>query len=284
MKLLSFRIGGEDSFGALAGKKVVDLKKALGGRYVDLRAALEAAALPELERAAQSVQGGYSLDEIEFLPVIPNPPKIICLGINFKTHADETSGSLPPKPMTFVRFANSQVGHQQPILLPPESSELDYEGEIAVIIGKRGRRIAKADAYAYIAGYAPYNDGSIRDWQWHSTQWTAGKNFFRTGGFGPWMATRGEIADGATLSLATRLNGVEMQRASSDQMVFSFPELIEYLSQITELEPGDVIVSGTPGGVGAKRQPPVWMKHGDIVEVEVAEIGTLRNPIKREIG
>ena len=282
MKLLSFRVNGMASFGALVNGRVVDLKKRLNGKYVDLCAALEAGALPELEQALQGAQANYSLEEIEFLPVIPNPPKIICIGINYRSHADETSGAAPPKPLVFGRFSNSQVGHGQPIPVPPESVQLDYEGEIAVVIGKRGRRISRADAWSYIAGYAPYNDGTIRDWQWHSTQWTMGKNFYRTGGFGPWMATRGEIADNAVLHLTTRLNGTEMQRATSHEMIFSIPELIEYCSKATELEPGDVIVTGTPGGVGNKRTPPVFMKHGDVIEVEISEIGTLRNPIKNE--
>jgi 2-keto-4-pentenoate hydratase/2-oxohepta-3-ene-1,7-dioic acid hydratase in catechol pathway len=282
MKLLSFRANGTASFGALVDGRVIDLKKRLNGKYADLCTALQANALPELEQAIQGAQTNYSLEEIECLPVIPNPPKIICIGINYRSHADETSGAPPAKPMVFGRFANSQIGHGQPIRVPPESVQLDYEGEIAVVIGKRGRRISLADAWSYVAGYAPYNDGSIRDWQWHSTQWTMGKNFYRTGGFGPWMATRGEIADNAELHLITRLNGTEMQRATSHQMIFSIPQLIEYCSKATELEPGDVIVTGTPGGVGLKRNPPVFMKHGDVIEVEISEIGTLRNPIKNE--
>lgn len=283
MKLLSFRIGGEATFGALVNGKAVDLKQALGGKYADLRAALEAGALAELERAAQAAQDGYSLEQIEFLPVIPNPPKIICVGINYRSHMEETSGEVPPKPMIFIRVANSQLGHNQPLLVPKESTRLDYEGEIAVIIGKAGRRIAKADAWSHIAGYAPYNDGSIRDWQWHSSQWTPGKNFLRTGGFGPWMATRGDIPDNSELHLVTRVNGVEMQRGTSRQLIYGFAELIEYCSQWTELEAGDVIVTGTPGGVGDKRTPPFYMKEGDVCEIEITEIGTLRHPIKNEV-
>lgn len=283
MKLLSFRIGGEATFGALVNGKAVDLKQALGGKYADLRAALEAGALAEVERAAQAAQDGYSLEQIEFLPVIPNPPKIICVGINYRSHMEETSGEVPPKPMIFIRVANSQLGHNQPLLVPKESTRLDYEGEIAVIIGKAGRRIAKADAWSHIAGYAPYNDGSIRDWQWHSSQWTPGKNFLRTGGFGPWMATRSDIPDNSELHLVTRVNGVEMQRGTSRQLIYGFAELIEYCSQWTELEVGDVIVTGTPGGVGDKRTPPFYMKAGDVCEIEITEIGTLRHPIKNEV-
>jgi 2-keto-4-pentenoate hydratase/2-oxohepta-3-ene-1,7-dioic acid hydratase in catechol pathway len=283
MKLLSFRAGGEASFGAFVGGRVVDLKNSLQRKYADLRHVLSAGALGELERAA-AIGKSYALDEIEFLPVIPNPPKIICIGINYETHRSETGKDPSAKPWVFARFPNSQVGHGAPLLVPRESTKFDYEGEIAVIIGKAGRRILKEAAWEHIAGYAPYNDGSVRDWQRHTPQWTPGKNFFRSGGFGPWMATRGEIADNAELHLVTRLNGMEVQRATSHEMIFSIPQLIEYCSTFTELEPADVIVTGTPGGIGAKREPPLFMKEGDVVEVEIAEIGTLRNPVKSEVN
>ena len=189
-------------------------------------------------------------------------------------------GATRPSPALFVRFAESQVGHNQPIILPPESVQLDYEGEIAVIIGKGGRRISEGESWEHIAGYACYNDGSIRDWQRHTVQWTAGKNFDQTGGFGPYMTTRGEIADGEELTLETRLNGQVMQHATTEMMIHRIPRLINYISTFTTLEPGDVIVTGTPGGVGARRTPPVWMKAGDKVEIEVTKCGTLVNTIK----
>lgn len=282
MKLLSFRVGEEVTFGALVGGRVVDLKESLHRKYVDLRAALSAGTLDELEHAAVTGKVSYALDQIKFLPVIPNPSKIICIGINYEMHRSETGKDPSAKPWVFGRFPNSQVGHETPLLLPPESTQFDYEGEIAVIIGKAGRRIAREAAWEHIAGYAPYNDGSVRDWQKHTPQWTPGKNFFQSGGFGPWMATRGEIADNAELHLVTRLNGMEVQRATSHEMIFSIPRLIEYCSMFTELEPGDVIVTGTPGGIGARREPPLFMKDGDIVEVEITEIGTLRNPVRSE--
>ncbi|MDR3512728.1 MAG: fumarylacetoacetate hydrolase family protein [Caulobacteraceae bacterium] len=282
MKLLSFRIGGTAAFGALADGRVLDLTKVLNGKYADLLSVLRADAVEEIEKAARSGGPTYAVEEIEFLPVIPNPPKIICIGINYDTHRAEGGREPPTKPFVFARFANSQVGHAQPMLVPRESGKFDYEGEIAVIIGKRGRRIAQADAWAHIAGYAPYNDGSVRDWQRHSPQWVPGKNFVGTGAFGPWMATRGEIADNQELHLTTRLNGQVMQSASSHDMIFSIPALIEYCSTFTELEPGDVIVTGTPGGIGAARDPQVFLKDGDLVEVEVAEVGSLRNPVEAE--
>jgi 2-keto-4-pentenoate hydratase/2-oxohepta-3-ene-1,7-dioic acid hydratase in catechol pathway len=192
----------------------------------------------------------------------------------------ETGRDKTENPALFIRVAESQVGHNQPIVMPPESTNLDYEGEIAVIIGKSGRRVLQEKSWQHVAGYACYNDGSIRDWQRHTLQWTAGKNFSRTGGFGPWMVTRSEIGDGEELTLETRLNGEVMQHATTGQMIHRIPRLINYISTFTTLEPGDVIVTGTPGGVGARRNPPVWMKPGDKVEIEVSKVGVLVNTIK----
>lgn len=284
MKLLSFKHGGEESFGALVDGKVVDAKAALGGKYADLRAVLEADALEELKAAVANASGGYALDEIEFLPVIPNPPKIFCIGLNYPSHADETGSQKPPYPMIFARYANSQIGHGAPMIAPPESDSFDYEGEIAVIIGKPGRRISQEDSWDYVAGYAPYNDGTIREWQRHTSQWVPGKTWAATGPFGPWMMTADETGKNPNLTLITRLNGQEVQRAQAHDMFYSIPEMIAYISTFTELEPGDVIVSGTPGGVGFKRNPPLLMRDGDTVEVEISEIGTLVNPIKAGVA
>jgi 2-keto-4-pentenoate hydratase/2-oxohepta-3-ene-1,7-dioic acid hydratase in catechol pathway len=212
--------------------------------------------------------------------VIPNPGKIVCVGLNYEEHRMETGRDKTENPALFIRVAESQVGHRQSILMPAESTHLDYEGEIAVVIGKSGRRIPQEKSWQHIAGYACYNDGSVRDWQRHTLQWTAGKNFSRTGGFGPWMVTRSEIADGEELTLETRLNGQVMQHATTEQMIHRIPRLINYISTFTTLEAGDVIVTGTPGGVGARRNPPVWMKPGDTVEVEVSKVGVLVNTIK----
>lgn len=282
MKLLSYALDGEPSFGAVVAGGIVDLKKATQGRYPDLRAALRADALGELEQLARGRTPDVALEAITYLPVIPNPEKIFGIGINYRTHMQETSGEVPPAPIVFARYANSQVGHEQPFLAPPESQQVDYEGEIAVIIGKAGRRISKQDSWSHIAGYAPYNDGSMREHQSPTGQWTPGKTFIGSGPFGPWMSTRGEIADNAKLNLVTRLNGQEVQRATSHDMIYGIPELIEYCSMFSRLEPGDVIVTGTPGGVGSKRTPPLFMKHGDVIEVEIEEIGVLRNPVVSE--
>ncbi len=219
---------------------------------------------------------------VTFLPVIPDPGKILCVGHNYRSHILEAGREMPTKPSVFTRFANTQVGHGQPMVRPRVSEQFDYEGELAVVIGKRCRYVERAQADAVIAGYTCYNDGSIRDWQRHSTQFTPGKNFPGTGGFGPWLVTPDEFRDFGERLIRTRLNGVEMQKAPLGDLVFDVPALIEYCSTFTQLEPGDVILTGTTGGVGAFRNPPVWMKAGDVVEVEIEGIGILRNPIEDE--
>jgi 2-keto-4-pentenoate hydratase/2-oxohepta-3-ene-1,7-dioic acid hydratase in catechol pathway len=282
MKLLSFEVDGSRRFGAWVEGGIVDLTRRLGGQFPGLLSVLQAGALPVLAAALKDAKPDVATERVTFLPVIPNPPKIICIGVNYEEHRSETGRDPTIRPPVFARFANSQVGHLGAILLPPESEKLDYEGEIAVIIGKAGRRIPTDEVWGHIAGYAPYNDATIRDWQGHTHQWTPGKNFLRTGGFGPWMSTADEFGNDPELHLSTRLNGVELQRATSRQMIFSIAEIIAYCSTFTELEPGDVIVTGTPGGVGARRKPQLFMKHGDVVEVEISEVGVLRNVVEKE--
>ena len=283
MKLISFQHNnGQDSYGAVLGDRVVDLREVFGTRAPDLKALIAAGLLGEAAAALGSAGATLALAEVRLLPVIPNPGKIVCVGLNYGDHVRETGREITEKPTLFLRVAESQVAHGEDIVLPPESSRLDYEGEIAVVIGQGGRRIAEADAWEHIAGYACYNDGSIRDWQTATPQWTAGKNFWRTGGFGPWMVTRDEIRDDQVMTLVTRLNGEEMQRTTTDKLIHSIPRQIAHISAFTPLAPGDVIVTGTPGGVGAKRNPPVWMKAGDIVEIEVDAIGVLRNGRRAE--
>lgn len=282
MKLLSFEVDGSRKFGAWVDGGVVDLTNRLGSEFPDLLSVLRAGALSKVAAALKDAKPDFAEGRIKFLPVIPSPPKIICIGVNYEEHRTEIGREPSLKPAVFSRFTNTQVGHLGVIPLPPESEKLDYEGEIAVIIGKAGRRIAVDQVWKHIAGYAPYNDGTIRDWQGHTHQWTPGKNFFHTGGFGPWMSTADEFGDDPELHLSTRLNGVEVQKATSRQMIFSIAEIIAYCSTFTELEPGDVIVTGTPGGVGARRKPQLFMKHGDVIEVEISEIGVLRNVIERE--
>ena len=279
MKLLSYEHAGQASFGAVVDGGIVDLKRALGGRFASLRQLIAADALAEAAAALQGRKADHALDAVTLLPVIPDPDKIVCVGLNYGEHVRETGRTITESPALFLRVPDSQVGHGQPILRPRESQRLDYEGEIAVVIGRGGRRIAEADAWSHICGYSCYNDGSVRDWQLATSQWTPGKNFYRTGGFGPWMVTADEIAPGQVMSLVTRLNGQEMQRATTDMMIHSIPRQIAYISSFVPLLPGDVIVTGTPGGVGNKRTPPVFMKPGDVVEVEVDAIGVLRNTI-----
>jgi len=279
MKLISFVRGGRSGFGAVTDKGVVDLVAAFGGVYPDLKALLASDAVPKAAELARQRPADFPLEGLELLPVIPEPGKIWCCGLNYGEHVRETGREITEQPTFFLRVADSQVAHSQPMLRPPESMQFDYEGEIAVIIGKSGRRIAEADAGKHVAGYACYNDGSVRDWQRHTSQWGPGKNFWRTGSFGPWMVTSDEIPFGTVMTLSTRLNGKELQRATTEMLIHSIARQIAYCSTIAPLAAGDVIVTGTPGGVGAKRTPPVWMKAGDVCEVEVDRIGILRNPI-----
>lgn len=282
MRLASFLVGNRPAYGVVTDDGIIDLSARVGDRYPDLKALLGASA--EAVRAAVASAGRPDLraDDVVFLPTIPNPGKILCVGLNYHAHLAETGKAETAHPPIFLRVADSQQGHGQPLLVPPESYKFDFEGEVAVIIGKPGRRIAEANAWDHVAGYACYNDGSVRDWQVHTPQWAPGKNFYRTGGFGPWMVTADEIPPGTVMTLTTRLNGEEVQRTTTDLLIFSIPQLIAYLSTVMPLETGDVIVSGTPGGVGAKRNPPLWMKAGDVVEVEVDRIGVLRNPVAHD--
>jgi 2-keto-4-pentenoate hydratase/2-oxohepta-3-ene-1,7-dioic acid hydratase in catechol pathway len=282
MKLASYLLDGRPSYGAVEGNGVIDLGRRIGAKYADIRALITANALEEAKRAAAGQKPDASFDSLTHLPVIPNPDKIVCVGLNYEEHRVETNRDKTENPALFLRVPGSQVGHRQPMPRPRESKMFDYEGEIAVIIGAGGRRIAESDAWRHIAGYACYNDGSVRDWQRHTVQWTAGKNFQRTGPFGPWMVTADEIPPGTVLTLVTRLNGAEMQRATTEMMIFKIPRLLNYISTFTELLPGDVIVTGTPGGVGSRRTPPVWMNPGDKVEIEIDKVGVLQNTITED--
>lgn len=279
MKFISYTHRGLATWGLVTSTGVVNLATP---DMPTLRRAIEAGRLQALGEAASGRADSAPWAEIVLLPVIPDPGKIICVGHNYEEHRIETERDRTANPSIFLRVPASQTGHMTPLALPPESSHLDYEGEIAIVIGKGGRRIAQERAWEHIAGYSAYNDGSIRDWQKHSMQFTPGKNFNGTGAFGPWLVLRGEIADGQELTVETRLNGAVMQHATTAMMIFPIPRLIEYISTFTSLDPGDVIVTGTPGGVGARRQPPVWMKAGDRVEVEVSGIGVLINTVAPE--
>lgn len=281
MKLATFKASGAPTWGLVDGETAVDIGAVLGGRYPTLKSVIVADAFAEAAEAATKARR-YPLAEISWLPVIPDPDKIICIGLNYETHRKETGRSEVENPTVFTRFANSQTGHLSPIIRPRVSSDLDFEGELAVIIGKAGRYIAPGDAWDHVAGYACYNDGSVRDFQRHTHQFTPGKNFPDTGAFGPWMVTADEFGLPGSRWLRTRVNGQVVQEARFDQMIFDIPRMIEYCSTFTRLEPGDVIATGTPGGVGARRTPPLWLKPGDTVEVEIDDLGILRNGIADE--
>ena len=277
MRVLSFIVEGKPSIGLAVGDGVVDCGARTG--TTDLFELLQTGGLATLEDHAGS-QPDYRLDEVRHLPVIANPAaRFLCIGINYKPHMLEMGRELPPYPVIFVRFASGLVGHGEGLVRPRESEQYDFEGELAVVIGKRARRVSRDAALDHVAGFACFNDGSVRDYQRHSGQFTPGKNFVASGAFGPFMVTRDEIPDPAALDLTTRLNGEVVQKESTGELIFGIGELIEYISIWTELMPGDVIATGTPGGVGAGRKPPLWMKPGDTVEVEISGLGTLRNPI-----
>lgn len=280
MKFLSFVGPTGASFGLVRGDAVVDLGLRTGG---DLKAAIRDGRLAALARDHGGAPADYRLDEVTFLPVIPNPGKIICVGLNYLEHRREGNhAETAAAPALFVRFPQSQTGHGQPMVIPRESDAFDFEAEMAVVIGRAGRRIAKADALAHVAGVSCYNDGSVRDWQLATNQWTPGKNFPATGAFGPWLVTPDEAPLDRALRLQCRLNGQVMQDATTDLMMFPVADQIAHISTFVTLEPGDVIVTGTPGGVGFRRDPQVFMQHGDVVEIELEGVGILKNPVVKE--
>ena len=286
MKLLSFVNQGRETWGAVVGDGVVDLGKSMPA-YATLA---DYIASGEYLKAAEHVKGksvDAKLADITYLPVIPRPEKIVCAVRNYMDHHQEVLAAgmnreLSEQPPIFLRVWRSQVAHNQAIVRPHVSESLDWEGELAVIIGKGGRDIAEERAYEHVAGYSVYNDASIREWQFHAKQIASGKNFESTGGFGPWLVTRDEIADGSPLKIETRIDGEVMQSGNTSMLIFSVPRLIAYASTIFTLAPGDVIVTGTPSGVGFSRNPPRFLKPGEVVEVEIENIGTLRNPIQQQ--
>lgn len=236
----------------------------------------------DLRKAGAELLAGVDMDleKCEFLPPLARPSKIICVGLNYADHSKEIGFEVPAYPTIFCRFPSSLVGHGQPVIKPKQSDQLDYEGELVAVIGKRARDVPEGSALEYVAGYSLFNDASIRDYQFLTPQWTVGKNFDGTGPFGPWLVTPDELPPGGKgLAITTRLNGAVMQQSTTDRMMFGVADLIALLSKTMTLEPGDILVTGTPSGVGASRKPPVFMKDGDVVEVEVERMGVLRNPV-----
>lgn len=279
MRLASFAVDGRDSFGLVTDGGIVDLGLRCADRYATLRDALVGGGLDEMRQYAVQAPD-RELGAVTFLPVIPNPDKILCVGLNYKSHVDETGRELPANPSVFARLTNTLIGHGMPMRRPRVSERFDYEGELALIIGKGGRHIAEAEALNHVAGYTCFVDGSVRDYQKVSV--TAGKNFPDSGPLGPWLVTTDEIPDPTSLHLTTRLNGEVVQEAGTDLLIYSVPKIIAWCSSFTPLEPGDVIATGTPKGVGARREPPLWMKAGDRLEVEISGIGTLANLVADE--
>jgi 2-keto-4-pentenoate hydratase/2-oxohepta-3-ene-1,7-dioic acid hydratase in catechol pathway len=282
MKILSFVRCGKTGFGAFTQGGIVDLTGRLDPAISTARAAIAAELVPAAEEYVANRKPDFRLSDVTLLPVIPDPAKILCVGLNYETHRAETKRPDAKHPTIFTRYADSQVAHGQPIVKPRVSDALDYEGELAVVIGRGGRYIEEADAMAHVAGYACYNDATVRDWQRHTHQFTPGKTFPGTGAFGPWLATADEISDYTALPIETRLNGEVKQKATLAQLIFPIERLIAYCSSFTPLQAGDVIITGTPGGVGDRREPPLYMKAGDVVEVEIGGVGRLVNPIVAE--
>jgi 2-keto-4-pentenoate hydratase/2-oxohepta-3-ene-1,7-dioic acid hydratase in catechol pathway len=283
MKLLSFEHTGRTSWGAVVGAHIADFGRAFP-QYPTLLSYLEAGRLGQVQTDAASITPDVPLDAIRYLAPVTRPEKIVCAIRNYHDHHKEVVAAgldreLSAYPPIFLRVWRSQTPHEGPIVRPHCSNSLDWEGELAVIIGKEGRNIPADQAHAHIAGYSVYNDASIREWQFHAKAICAGKNFESTGGFGPWMVTADEIDPARPLTLQTRLNGEVMQRTRTDDMIFSVAQQIAYASGIFTLVPGDVIVTGTPGGVGWSKKPPRFMVPGDVVEVEIEAIGVLRNTV-----
>lgn len=277
MRIASVRAAGRDTWGVVVEGGLVDG----GAAYPSVRAWLasgDRAAVEALASRAPDLRDGT----FTFRPVVPDAPKILCIGVNYAAHREEMGRAAMPYPTVFTRFSNVQVGHGEPLVRGRDTKEFDFEGELAVVIGKRCRHVPAASALEVVAGYTVFQDATARDWQRHTTQFTPGKNFMGTGGCGPWLVTPDALPDPSKLTLVTRVNGREMQRSTTDLLIFDVPKLIEYLSTFVELEPGDVIATGTPAGVGAKRTPPVFLQAGDVVEVEIDAIGTLRNPVVDE--
>lgn len=282
MKFASFRIRGVPGYGLVTEDGLRPVPATFVARYPDLGAALAADALAAAAAVALSNPQVVGLAEVKFEPVVPRPGKILCVGVNYLTHIREMGREPPEYPVIFVRFPDTLVGHDQPIVRPRVSTQYDFEGELACVIGRRARHVSREQALDCVAGYTCLMDGSVRDFQRQTSQFTAGKNFPASGAFGPWLVTTDEIPDPAALCLETRLNGTVMQRAPTGDMRFGVADLVAYASTFTQLEPGDVISTGTPGGVGFARQPPVWLQAGDVLEVEISGIGVLHNPVVDE--
>ena len=283
MNFISFLNNNEERFGIVFNNKVTDLTGQINN-IKSLKELIQFNCLEEGRSYAKNNPGDIDINSIKLLPVIPNPSKIICVGLNYHEHVKETEKTIADNPVTFQRFNDSQVAHMENMIIPKASDNLDFEGEMALIMKDSESHLSEDDALKYIAGYSCYNDGSVRDWQRHTkSTFGMGKNFKKTGSFGPHMVLAQDIDDYKQLTIKTYLNGEVMQSASLSQLIFDLPFLISYVSKALPWRAGDVLVTGTPGGVGFKRNPPIFMKPGDNVEVEITEIGTLSNTLQNEV-
>ena len=284
MKLVTYETGGRQSFGLVAGKHIIDLADRMS--LPSVVALLTANRLDDAAKFSEE-KPDHELADVTLLPCIPNPPHFYCIGVNYADHLAEVQKAgvpraTPTRPPLFMRYAESYVGHEQDLILPGVSTSFDYEIELTVVIGKGGRYIEKDAALSHVAGYTIFNDGSIRDWQYHTQQVGPGKNFFATGALGPWVTTADEIGDVGNLGLELKLNGKTLQKGNTHDMVFNVADIISYISAFMPLSPGDLIATGTPAGVGFSRKPPIFMKEGDVCELTIEKIGTLRNRISAE--
>jgi 2-keto-4-pentenoate hydratase/2-oxohepta-3-ene-1,7-dioic acid hydratase in catechol pathway len=284
MKILAYSFLGVERVGAIRDDGIIDIGSRLG--VGSIRELIERD-LVKQARELERLGADHNLSTVTFLPVIPDPHHLYCVGINYADHLKEVqavgvSRPAPKKPSLFIRFPDTLVAHGAPMLIPKVSNDFDYEAELAVIIGKGGRYIEESRALDHVAGYSCFNDGSVRDWQFHTTQVTPGKNFSATGGFGPWLVTEDEIPDPHGLEIKLILNGQTLQHGNTRDLIFSIPMIISYVSAFVPLRAGDVIATGTPAGVGFSRKPPIFMKAGDVCEVHIEKIGVLRNPIAKD--
>ena len=284
-RLASFRAGGHDRFGVVTDDGVIDLTDEFAARYRDLQAVVEAGALDELVAAAHGRRADHAEGTFEWRIPLARPGKILCIGVNYPDRNEEykDNQAAPTKPSLFIRFPSSFSAHGQPLVRPPESEQLDYEGEIAIVIGKAGRRIAREQAYDHIAALTLCNEGTLRDWVRHAKfNVTQGKNFDNSGAMGPWLVPFKDAAQLDDVALTTRVNGEVRQKDRTSRMIFDFRYIVNYVSTFTTLQPGDIIVCGTPTGAGARFDPPIWLVPGDVVEVEADGLGILRNVVEDE--
>jgi 2-keto-4-pentenoate hydratase/2-oxohepta-3-ene-1,7-dioic acid hydratase in catechol pathway len=279
MKLASYAINGRETYGILVKDALIDVGAAAGGRFATLTDALGD---PEALATLATRPPDHALGSVTLLPPIPRSPRIICIGLNYKSHIAETGRETPEYPMLFSRYPDSLVGTDAPLIRPHDSGKFDFEGELAFVIGRSGRTIPESQAMRHVAGYSCFNDGSIRDFQRHTSQFLPGKNFYHSGSFGPWITTVDEVPDIGAQTIETVLNGATVQSGKLDDLLFGIEELIAYISRIWPVQPGDVVATGTPGGVGMARKPPLWMQPGDRISIAISGVGVLSNPVEQQ--